>query len=108
MQSQNDQTLTHGFIPSHDHLGIILSTDKDTSIHNPTEPGLNEHAAEAGPSGTAEQDQPYHPSEVARAHDPQYVLVYLQRMELQKLPKQDFLEKYLELQVRTVACNTKY
>ena len=104
MQSQNDQTLTQGFIPSHGHLGKFRGTDKDTSIHNPTKPGLDEHAAVAGPSDTAEQDQPYHPSEVARAHDPQN----LQRMELQKLPKQDFPEKYLELQVRTVACNTKY
>ena len=93
MQSQNDQTLTQGFGPSHAHLEIIRGTDKETSIHNPTETGLDEHAAKAGPSGSAEQDRTYHPSEVQRAHDPQY----LHRMEIQKLPFKDVVNKYMEL-----------
>ena len=51
---------------------------------------------EGGPSGTTEQEQTYHQSEVARAYDPQY----LYRMELEKFAKEEILEKYLELHVQ--------
>ena len=89
MQSQTEKTLTHGFkMPSHDQTGLIHETDHNHSIYNPTEQGLNEQAFEGGPSGTAEQEQTYHPPEIARAHDPQY----LYRMELEKLPKGEIPE----------------